>query len=236
MASLVDFYEYLEFDKYRYVVTTITLKYEAQSTHNQDNITNLLRHLNRYYKDKDQEKIPLHSIWKLEHRSCSKVTEKAAAGFHYHLTLIFNRDITPSNKKLVGMVRKFWGKHYGDIFISNKVHLTPTMIDKIEAPFHTKYLDKPVYNTEVNNVVGVFHHMSYLTKHDTKQKLPEEYKGKGFNISKLDASKLTRHSKIKARSLTIKMEIDDSMLDDYSTTIPFDNEIQEQFYDLKLPF
>jgi len=100
---------------------------------------------------------------------------------------------------------------------------------------YSKPLPFLVMNTDTSSEYSVFHHLSYLTKIDHQQTLPNNYKGKSFGTSQLKPDKLTANSNIKAHKLTTKIEIQSDWLDDYSTTIISNEEIQEQF-NKTLPF
>jgi len=239
LNSLTAFYDYLCFDKYRYTITVVTLKYDNQSDHNSNNLSALLKHLQKYHVDKQGNRIPLHTVWKLEHRKQTALSKSnKAGGWHYHIALITNRDISSSNKSLINRVRKQWEK-WGCIHVTAKVHQTPQPVDSYQGSFSEIKLDTPTYNTDTTSIASVFHHLSYLAKDDPKQKLPDSYKGKSFNVSKLDITKLTGHEKIKEHancSRPKQDKIEDWMLDDYTIEIPLNEELQKQFDNIEFPF
>ncbi len=218
---------------YRYQHTFVTLTYKNQESHNKNNITKLIDYLNKQFKDANGDKIPLHYIWKLEHRR-GKSKEDKATGYHYHLSLLFNKDIYGSNYKLNSLIKRYWEKHNGGAWESSNKNTRsiPQLIERVKTSYVTRNIE-PTYNTNTTSKYGLFHHLTYLTKEDATQLLPETYKGKSFGMSQMKENKLNDNPEIKEHKLTTTIQPD--WLDDYSTTIISNEEMQEQF-NKALPF
>ncbi|MDW2102695.1 inovirus-type Gp2 protein [Vibrio sp. 1580] len=199
LTSLVRWWEYLNHQTYRYTFLILTLNYSDNARHQPDNITKLLKELRRSFKVKDN-KVPLHTVWKLEHRPIGD-SNKEAVGFHYHVVFAFSRDITQSTTALAELIKKHW-KH-GKVHISNTVH-TPK---ELERDWKNRPLKHPIKNTQPEHFAALFHHLSYLAKADPKQVLPSEYTGDSFKTSQMLKSRLDAHPSIKKHKNTIAIDV-----------------------------
>ncbi|MCL9773573.1 inovirus Gp2 family protein [Vibrio methylphosphonaticus] len=200
LQSLLDFYNYLQLHHHRYQFLNVTLSYTDGSQHNPDNITNLLRHLRRAVKV-NGEKVPLHHIWKLEYRPSAKHKDQAV-GYHYHLVVIWNRDVLYSSAKVEAALTKQWEK-LGGVVNKNAFYGSHDTLKEGKGKNGTYPLTKPTKRTETASEVGIFHHLSYLAKTDPLQALPEDYIGEEFQTSQRLVKRLTDHPAIKVHNLTL---------------------------------
>tara|TARA_Y100000588_G_scaffold86694_1_gene92206 strand:+ start:443 stop:1162 length:720 start_codon:yes stop_codon:yes gene_type:complete len=197
LQSLTKFYNYLQLHHYRYSVLNVTLSYTDDTNHDPRNITKLLKHL-REAVVINGERLPIHHVWKLEHRASAK-TNNQATGYHYHLFLIWNQDVEWRSNKVEDKLKKKWEK-LGGIVNKNSFY---TSHKKIKSVYDSKQM---VMRTETDKRSGLFHHLTYLTKEDPLQALPDNYIGEEFQTSQRNASRLTAHRDIKTHNLTIKAE------------------------------
>ncbi|ELH0893835.1 inovirus-type Gp2 protein [Vibrio fluvialis] len=202
LASLANWWEYLDHKTYRYTIIMVTLNYDDGQKHESKNITDCIRAVKRSFKDKTYKtKIPLHYVWKLEHRPIGiEDSNNNSVGYHYHIFLAFNREISSDTNKLINLVRKYW--KYGDVNVSSngRPHLTP---ETIYSDWKKRPLNIPIKNTQTEQYAGVFHHLSYVAKADPKQELPEGYTGDTFKTSQRKTELLDGHRLIKKRQNTI---------------------------------
>ncbi|MBB1475918.1 inovirus-type Gp2 protein [Shewanella sp. SG41-3] len=196
LSSLVKWWEYLDHSQYRYTFLVFTLSYNKDDIHNSSNITSFISNIRKNFKINGFE-VPLHSVWKLEYRKLS--SECGASGYHYHVFLCFNREISPSTTQLSLLVKKYW--KWGDVHIS-ATHLTPKTLQSDGRGWP---LDFPIKNTQTEHRAGVFHHLSYLAKNDPEQVLPSEYNGDSFKASQCIPDRLIRHPSIIKRKNKIRL-------------------------------
>ena len=198
LQSLEQFYNYLQLHHHRYSVLNVTLSYSDNHHHKHTNITKLLKYL-RESIVVNGEKLPIHHVWKLEYRPNSQTSANKATGYHYHLFLIWNQDVLYSSSKVEQKLIKKWEKFGGEIN-KNSCYTSHSSTQSIYDKSQT------VMRTEQDKVSGLFHHLSYLTKEDPNQCLPDNYYGEEFQTSQRIKSRLTSHSAIKVHNLTIKAE------------------------------
>lgn len=129
----------------------------------------------------------IHYAYRLEYRDRARSSE-GVIGYHYHIYLIFDRDIKSDNKELVKAVRSFWEKRFNVKPFVTGVMLTPSVISEftINKPNGIKFqikLNEPVESTDNSKKHSLWYWLSYLTKEDPSQKLPADFKGKTFYCS-----------------------------------------------------
>jgi len=197
LQSLTKFYNYLQLHHYRYSVLNLTLSYTDDTNHDPRNITKLLKFLRESVVVND-ERLPIHHAWKLEHRASAKTNDKAT-GYHYHLFLLWNQDIEWRSNKIEDKLIKKWQKLGGVVNINSFY----TTHKKVSSRYDNNQL---VMRTESDKHAGLFHHLTYLTKEDSLQKLPDDYTGEEFQTSQRNTSRLTAHKSIKHHNLTICAE------------------------------
>lgn len=223
LQSLEGFYLYLNLDNYRYQTSTYTLSYQIGTEHNPDNITKLLKHLRRKFVI-NGVKVPLHHIWKLEHRPIQEKTSKAI-GFHYHLALFWNKDITPYDTQITSYLTKYW-ESLGGITNKNSYYGSHDVVKVGKGKNGSYPLPNPIRRTQAESELGIFHHLSYFIKTDPKQNLPDDYVGESFQTSQRLLSRLTAHPDIKVHNLSLVVEIEP----EEETPLPID------YFDGELPF
>lgn len=215
LQSLTKWYEYLDTAHYRYTMFMVTLTYNDTNAHKPTHMKTFLDTLKYHFKVSG-ESVPLHHVWSLEYRDPLITNTDKATGYHYHVFFAYNRDITTDVNQLHNLITKYWS--YGNVNFSNnrKPHYLPS---KVYKDFNNRYLPSPVLNTETDNVMSVFHHLTYLTKSDINQQLPDDYEGKAFKCSTTRPALLTSHSRIKYRNNTLRLKHNESI--DY--LLPDDN-------------
>ncbi|MFM2479292.1 hypothetical protein [Celerinatantimonas sp. MCCC 1A17872] len=210
LARLVAWYGYLDVEHYRYSVASMVLKYDEQDAHLSTDITKLLKSLNEKFKVKG-ESVPIHYLWKLEYRISDEIGKGEATGWHYHIIFCINRDIVFNLKtSFIPLVKECW-KH-GEID-GERYSCMPKKVKngkrKAGNKIETYELSSLIINTQTEHYMSEFHHMSYLTKKDDDQALPDDYHGCSFKTSRLDKSKLEGHSSIKRHQNTIRLPAQD---------------------------
>lgn len=197
LDALVKWWGYLNHKSYRYTYLVFSLRYDDQVSHSPTNITKFLNHIRKRFKVKGQL-VPLHSAWRLEYRLLP--SKDGVVGYHYHVFLCFNRDISPSTTKLTELVHKYW--QHGTVFVTC-THLSPETVDTY---YSGQMLSCPIRNTQTEHPCGIFHHLSYLAKKDPNQVLPNDYTGDAFKTSQHLESRLVGHPSIEKHNNTTRFE------------------------------
>lgn len=201
LSSLVKWWEYLDVEHYRYRIVMMVLEYDSQHDHQSSNITKFIKSLREKYKV-DDVKVPIHSVWKLEHREGD--LKGHATGWHYHVVFAINQDIVfDLNYSFMPLVKKCWV--YGKVD-GIRTHSVPATVELGKRSDGSSYkLPYPIKNTQTEQITGVFHHLSYLTKADQGQSLPENYTGCSFKASQHKKSRLEGHPRIKRHNNKIRL-------------------------------
>lgn len=210
LASLIEWYEHLEHEHYRYTFLSFVLRFNSDDNFNPMHITKLFKRI-REVKIEGHV-VPFHYIWRLEYGSKNGAFVNNT-GYHYHVFLAWNREISPDSSLIVKRLRKHWKKQ-GDVYVVNTVQ-TPSKVNNefirrdAQGNDVIRPLLYPVMNTQTELKSSVFHHMSYLTKIDPDQALPDysDTVIPTFGRSKRDKKKLTNeaHHLIKRRNNTIRL-------------------------------
>lgn len=178
LAALVGFYQVLDVNSNRYVITHYTLSYEDDNRHNPENIKLLMKFL----KNKFRPDFKIHYAYRLEYRDRARNSKKAS-GFHYHLFIIFNRDEQYDNRRITKALKKKWAKYSTvEPFVTSPRYSSETVKEVKYSDGWVK-LNDPVEFKDHTQKHSLWSWLSYLAKSDPSQKLPEDYDGKSFYCS-----------------------------------------------------